>query len=230
MTELFAPPIPTEKPLPMSPPTAPPLVVHSVVIPTVVPGRNRRWRASAVIVAVAALVTAGLYGLRSAQADTPTPPIATTPTSPRASTPASSTITPSKITPQVANSRPAQASQALDVAKVAATITPSVVKVSVEIDGPQGQGEGVGTGIIISATGDIVTNNHVVENATKVRVLLNGETEPQDASVVGTDPGNDLALIHIEATKLPVAEFAADDSVRMLSRLGTPSICRAMPQ
>ncbi|GAB4389931.1 S1C family serine protease [Albidovulum sp.] len=57
---------------------------------------------------------------------------------------------------------------------------------------------GVGTGFIISAKGDIVTNNHVVENADSVRVTLADGTS-LDARVVGTDPATDLALIRVDA-------------------------------
>lgn len=67
--------------------------------------------------------------------------------------------------------------------------------------GPQGeapQQTGVGTGFVISAGGDIVTNNHVVEGADKVTVTLADGTKLQ-AKVIGTDPATDLALIRVEA-------------------------------
>ena len=165
-----------------------------------------------IAVAAVALLTGGLYGIRAIRSDSRTA------SSVAAATPASASSAAggaSAVTPQVAADRAPQLGQPLDVAKVVSVISPSVVKVAVDVDGPQGKGEGVGTGIIISSTGDIVTNAHVVVDATKVRVLLNGQTEPQVATVLGTDPGNDLALIHIDATSLPVAKFAADDSVRI---------------
>ncbi len=65
--------------------------------------------------------------------------------------------------------------------------------------GPQDQAQtGLGTGFIISASGDIVTNNHVVEGADKVTVKLPDGTS-LEAKVVGTDPTTDLALIRVEA-------------------------------
>jgi serine protease Do len=60
---------------------------------------------------------------------------------------------------------------------------------------------GAGSGFIISEDGYIVTNNHVVEKADKIRVKLNDKREFL-AKVIGTDPETDVALIKIEATGL----------------------------
>lgn len=91
------------------------------------------------------------------------------------------------------------------VAKAAAVISPSVVTV----DSLGNDGESIGTGIIISSDGDVVTNAHVVEDSTEVRVVLNGETEPRKARVLAADAGNDLALVRIEnVTGLTAATFA----------------------
>ena len=107
------------------------------------------------------------------------------------------------------------AGRGLDVAKVVSSISPSVVKVSVDISGTAGSGEGVGTGLIISADGEIVTNAHVVVDAAAVRVLLPGSTEPITAQVIGTDSGNDLALLQVKGSGLPVARFAPKDSAQV---------------
>ena len=61
--------------------------------------------------------------------------------------------------------------------------------------------KGSGSGVIIRSDGYIVTNNHVVENASKVSVTLNNN-KVYDATVVGTDPATDVALIKIDATDL----------------------------
>lgn len=96
------------------------------------------------------------------------------------------------------------------VAKAAAVISPSIVT----IDSLADDGESIGTGIIISSDGDVVTNAHVVEDATEVRVVLNGETEPREARVLASDPGNDLALVRIEnITGLTAATFADPESL-----------------
>lgn len=71
-----------------------------------------------------------------------------------------------------------------------------------------------GSGVIIRQDGYIVTNNHVVADASKVKVTLNNN-KSYDATVVGTDPATDLAIIKIEAKNLPVLKFADSDNLRL---------------
>lgn len=78
---------------------------------------------------------------------------------------------------------------------------------------PQQQMSG-GSGVIISADGYIVTNNHVVENASKLKVTLN-DGHSYDAKVIGTDPTTDVALIKIEATNLPTIPFGSSENLRL---------------
>ena len=74
--------------------------------------------------------------------------------------------------------------------------------------------EAAGSGVIISADGYIVTNNHVVENAQDITVTLNDKRE-FPATIVGTDPQTDLALIKIECDGLPTLTFGNSDEVRI---------------
>jgi len=101
------------------------------------------------------------------------------------------------------------------VAQVINALTDSVVTISTEVTDATGNGEAVGTGVVITSDGEILTNAHVVADATKVRVRFAGETEPRDAEIVAIDPGNDLALIRIKATGLKPAVFAQPGSVRV---------------
>ena len=71
-----------------------------------------------------------------------------------------------------------------------------------------------GSGVIISSDGYIVTNNHVVDGATKLRVKLN-DGHVYDAKVIGTDPATDIALVKIEQTNLPTIEFGSSDALRL---------------
>ena len=71
-----------------------------------------------------------------------------------------------------------------------------------------------GSGVLISEDGYIVTNNHVIENATKLRVKLYDE-RVFDAKIIGTDPTTDIALIKIEASALPTIPFGSSDSLRL---------------
>lgn len=71
-----------------------------------------------------------------------------------------------------------------------------------------------GSGVIISADGYIVTNNHVVEDATKLKVKLN-DGRLFDAELVGTDPTTDIALIKIDGEDLPTLPFGNSDELRL---------------
>ena len=80
--------------------------------------------------------------------------------------------------------------------------------------GQQRERQGSGSGVIIRPDGYIVTNNHVVESASKVEVTLNNN-KTYEATVIGTDPATDVALIKIDAEGLPSIEFADSDQLRL---------------
>lgn len=74
--------------------------------------------------------------------------------------------------------------------------------------------QGAGSGVIISADGYIVTNNHVIDGADKIEVVLNDKRDFK-ATLVGTDPTTDIALLKIEADGLKPLSFANSDEVRV---------------
>jgi Do/DeqQ family serine protease len=74
--------------------------------------------------------------------------------------------------------------------------------------------EGSGSGVIISADGYIITNNHVIEGAEKLRVTLNNNKD-YEATVVGRDPSTDIAVIKIEEEGLPAIVWGNSDDVRI---------------
>ncbi|MBR4827094.1 MAG: trypsin-like peptidase domain-containing protein [Bacteroidales bacterium] len=74
--------------------------------------------------------------------------------------------------------------------------------------------QGSGSGVIIRPDGYIVTNNHVVQGATKIEVTLNNN-KTYEATVIGTDPATDVALIKIDAAGLPTLKFADSDKLRL---------------
>ena len=71
-----------------------------------------------------------------------------------------------------------------------------------------------GSGVIISSDGYVVTNNHVVDGATKLRVKLN-DGRAFDATLVGKDSATDVALLKIDATELPTLAFGSSDALRL---------------
>jgi serine protease DegQ len=83
--------------------------------------------------------------------------------------------------------------------------------------GDQGSGEpqvGLGSGVIVSASGYILTNNHVIEGADNIEVSLNDQRKAR-ARVIGTDPETDLAVLKIELDKLPVIVLGNSDELEI---------------
>ena len=83
-------------------------------------------------------------------------------------------------------------------------------------DGPPQAERSLGSGVIVDKRGYILTNNHVVDQATKIQVQLNGDTTRYTAKVVGVDQETDLAVIKIDANKeLPIAKLGNSDGVQV---------------
>ncbi len=83
-------------------------------------------------------------------------------------------------------------------------------------DGPPAAERSLGSGVIVDKRGYILTNNHVIEQATKIQVQLNGDPAKYTAKVVGTDEETDLAVIKIEPNKeLPTAKLGNSDGVQV---------------
>lgn len=78
----------------------------------------------------------------------------------------------------------------------------------------QRQQQGAGSGVIISADGYIVTNNHVVEGADKIKVHLNDRRQ-FDARIVGRDPSTDIAVLKVEGADLATLEYGNSDEVKV---------------
>ena len=120
---------------------------------------------------------------------------------------------------------------AVSIADVTERVLPSVVTVSTTVvqrqqmpmfpffggGGPsERQSQGIGSGVIVSADGYILTNNHVVAEAKEIKVTISDKRE-FDATVVGTDPKSDLAVIKIKGspTGLTPAEFGDSSKLRL---------------
>jgi len=108
----------------------------------------------------------------------------------------------------------------LDVAAIVDIVSPSVVTVVAEVSDEFGTGRGTGTGVVITDDGEIVTNAHVVDGAETVSVLFGNSIDPIPATVLASDPGNDLALIRVSPDDLPDVElvpatFADPDTIEI---------------
>ena len=101
----------------------------------------------------------------------------------------------------------------LDVKAVLAAVAPTVVQIEIETgDGVFGGGQG--TGFIISSEGQVVTNAHVVENATDIQVMLY-DGSVLEAELVQQDPTRDLAVLQIEGEDLPAARLGLSADVEV---------------
>jgi putative serine protease PepD len=131
------------------------------------------------------------------------------------------------------------AGKPLDVAAIVAKVGPSVVAVRAEGAGRFGAAVAAGTGVVLTADGEVLTNAHVVAGATRVRMTLAGESQARDAEVVGADAASDVALLRIPgASGLPAAELGhaagvavGDDVVAIgnaLALRGGPTVTRGI--
>lgn len=105
------------------------------------------------------------------------------------------------------------------VEAVVETAASSVVEITTVITsrdmfGRQVQSEGAGSGVILTSDGYIVTNYHVIEGATSVTVRLTDGTT-YDATVVGSDEDEDIAVLKIDATGLTAVTFADSDAIQV---------------
>lgn len=119
----------------------------------------------------------------------------------------------------------------LTTVEISKKVGPSVVGVTSKIEGVMSifgtaaVSEGSGSGIIISSDGYIVTNNHVIDSATSVKVTLNTGSE-YEAKIIGADAKTDLAVIKIQPKEtLTVAELGDSSSLEVGERaiaIGNP--------
>lgn len=104
------------------------------------------------------------------------------------------------------------------VVSAVATVSPAVVTITTTVNARQGpfstQGTGVGSGFIYASNGWILTNAHVVEGATSVKVTLASGAE-YTGRVVTTDTATDLAVVKIDGTGLPTAKIGRSSTLKV---------------
>lgn len=109
------------------------------------------------------------------------------------------------------------------IANVAAKVAASVVSIVTTTSGRSpwsAASQGAGTGVIVSKDGYVMTNNHVIDGASSVSVVLSDGTEHDNVKVVGSDPLNDIAFIKIaDVSDLTVAELGDSSKLRIGQRV-----------
>ncbi len=105
-------------------------------------------------------------------------------------------------------------SPSLNVSPVLKRIEPAVVNIDTVLE--QGQGTAAGTGEIVTSSGEILTNNHVVNESVKITVQIPGHSGSVPAKVLGVDPTDDVALIQAEGVSgLPTMPFGSSSTVKV---------------
>ena len=113
---------------------------------------------------------------------------------------------------------------AMTPAQLYATQVNSVVAISTTIQSGYGSGQSSGSGFILTEDGYVITNYHVVENATAIEVVMHDGSD-YPAELVGKDSSNDLAVLKIEASGLPAAKLGSSTDLvigDMVVAIGNP--------
>ena len=191
---------PTEPFAPAPPARPQPQYSQSPYTPPPPPTRRSRapmWVAAAAAVSLFTGVVGGVIGANLANDDTPV--------TAGVGTDATNTSLPSGPSSAVGG-------PVLDVAGILRKVEPATV--AIQASGRLGTGQG--TGIVISADGEVLTNAHVVEGATTIRVTLLGQNQSRTATLVGADSFSDIALLRInDASDLPTADLGSSAAVKV---------------
>jgi len=123
----------------------------------------------------------------------------------------------------------------LDAGSLAAKVDPAIVDINTTVQTANGSTNAAGTGMILTSTGEVLTNNHVVEGATSISVTIAGRSGTYTAQVEGVDPTADVALIKVKGVSgLPTVSLRDSSTLRVgesvaaignaLGQGGTPTL------
>jgi len=208
------------------PPSAPPFYAPPAPPPRPSWGR---WLAAGTI---AATILAGAFGVgigltmaRYLHSSSQTPVAS----APQHSEPASSTAPISAVTPSTNHNG------TINAQAIAAKVDPALVDINTVVQTATSTGAASGTGMIITSSGEVLTNNHVVDQSISISVTIAGRAGSYKAHVIGVSPAADVALIQVEGVSgLPTVTFADSSSVKVgdpvvalgnaLGQGGTPAL------
>ncbi len=208
------------------PPAAPPYYMPPPPAPRPAWGR---WLAAGTI---AATIFAGAFGVgigltmaRYLHSSSQTPVAS----APQHSEPASSTAPISAVNPSTNHNG------TINAQNIAAKVDPALVDINTVVQTATSTGAASGTGMIITSSGEVLTNNHVVDQSISISVTIAGHAGSFKAHVIGVSPTADVALIQIEGVSgLPTVTFADSSSVKVgdpvvalgnaLGQGGTPAL------
>src|SRR5437868_13399280 len=191
---------PEQPPLPPAPPESmgPPPAWMPAPPPAPAPSVWHRIAAFVVLIAVVAAAAGAGIGFSIARAINP-----------------NQTAQASPIASPIQTTAPAtgNGNGSSSAAAVAAKVDPAIVDINTTV----GSSQAAGTGMIISSTGEILTNNHVVSQSTSITVTVQGRSQTYSAHVVGVDISQDVAVIQIDSniSGLPTVKFADSSSLQV---------------
>jgi S1-C subfamily serine protease len=137
------------------------------------------------------------------------------------SKPTSSPVVIKQVTASPTTLEGSGSSGSLNIPQILAKVEPAVVDITAEGTMSNGffgetQFESAGTGMIISPNGLVLTNNHVIANATSIQATLFNQTKSHPVRVVGTDPAHDVAVLQIEGvSNLPTVTFGSSAQLQV---------------
>ena len=191
---------PEQPPLPPAPPEGmgPPPAWMPAPPPAPAPSVWHRIAAFVVLIAVVAAAAGAGIGFSIARAINP-----------------NQTAQASPIASPIQTTAPAtgNGNSSSSAAAVAAKVDPAIVDINTTI----GSSAAAGTGMIVSSTGEILTNNHVVNGSTSISVVVQGRSQTYTAHLVGVDVSQDVAVIQIDGnvSGLPTVKFANSSSIQV---------------
>jgi S1-C subfamily serine protease len=128
--------------------------------------------------------------------------------------------------------QPSSSSANLSLRQITEKVDPAIVDVVSVFDPTQiGTGsstggstarrrEGAGTGLILTSSGEVLTNNHVIEGSTTLKITIQGRSGTYNATVIGADPADDVALIQIAGVSgLPTVTLADSSNLKVGQRV-----------
>ncbi|HSS92616.1 MAG TPA: trypsin-like peptidase domain-containing protein [Candidatus Dormibacteraeota bacterium] len=126
------------------------------------------------------------------------------------------TVQPSTPTDPIPAVTPSANNGTVNPQAIAARVDPAIVDINTTIQGASGRtGSAAGTGMIITSSGEVLTNNHVVDQSISISVTIAGHSGSYPAHVIGVSPTADVALIQIDGVSgLPTVTLAASTSVK----------------